>query len=177
MHQPHRCKECKQDHLLIFGAVGALRDTFHFALETTIEQRGLLFTDKVAVVRNKRTGEIVAEVKMDTAGLIFVDKIAVASDYKTGKKLSTTRDGSRGLIFPKRTADTFQAGTGTRTHRTEMVSKGILCPARVAETTRTDQTDEGKTVTRTAIRGLFFRREVDETDKANQKGDVVLNQL
>ena len=69
-------------------------------LETTIEQRGLIFTDKVAVVRNRRTGEVVAEVRIDKKGLIFVDKVAIAIDHKTGEKLSTrakTSNNSRTL--------------------------------------------------------------------------------
>ena len=65
------------------GAIGALRDQFPFALETKIEQRGIIFTDKIAVVRNKRTGEVVAEVRM-SEGSIFLDRIAVAIVLKTG---------------------------------------------------------------------------------------------
>ncbi len=37
---PTRCHECKDDALLIKGAIGALRDEFPFVLETTIEKRG-----------------------------------------------------------------------------------------------------------------------------------------
>ena len=81
---PTRCHQCKHDALLIKGAIGALRDKFPFALETTIEKRGLLFTDKVAIVRSKKTGEVVAEVKMDTEGFIFTDRVAVATNLMTG---------------------------------------------------------------------------------------------
>jgi len=63
-----------------------LRDQFPFALETTIEKRGLIFTDKVAVVRSKKTREVVAEVKMDTQGFFFVERIAVATNIKTKEK-------------------------------------------------------------------------------------------
>ena len=111
---PERCDECRHDLLLIQGAVGALRDQFPFPLETSIEQRGLIFTDKVAVVRNRRTREVVAEVKMDTEGLIFVNKIAVVTDKATGDRLSKTRENQRGILFPRRTADTYSTETGRR---------------------------------------------------------------
>jgi hypothetical protein len=111
---PNRCQECKHDALLIKGAVGALREQFPFALETTIEQRGIIFTDKVAVVRSKKTGEVVAEVKMNEEGFFSVKRVAVAYDPKTKEKFSKTRDGSQGFIFQKRTADTYDAETNKR---------------------------------------------------------------
>lgn len=159
------CDECKHDHLLIRGAVGALRDRFPFPLETTIEQRGLIFTDTVAVVRNRRTGEVVAEVKMDTEGIIFVDKVAVTIEHATGDKVSTTREASRGFLFPRRTADTHDAETGEKTHRTEIVTKGILFPKRVAETTKVDEPSAAKATTRSVVKGFLFPWKVDETDK------------
>ena len=152
---PTRCHECKNDALLIKGAIGALRDEFPFALETTIEKRGILFTDKVAVVRNRRTGEIVAEVTMNEEGIFFPQRVAVAADKKTGEKISKTREGTAGIIFTKRTADTHNARSGSRTHRTKHVEKGIVFPTVVAETRKTDGSS-GKTVTRTERRGGFL---------------------
>ena len=107
---PSQCRECKQDDLLIKGAIGALRDKYPFALETTIEQRGIIFTDKVAIVRNKETGEIVAEVKMNTEGFISVNRVAVATDLKTGEK-TKTYEGVEGFLSPKRIAKTYDADT------------------------------------------------------------------
>ena len=66
---PTKCQEYKHDALLIKGAIVALRDQLPFALENTIEQRGIIFTDKVAVVRSKKTGEVVAEVKVNDEGV------------------------------------------------------------------------------------------------------------
>src|SRR6185369_3388514 len=129
---PSRCQECKHDALLIKGAVGALRDQFPFALETTIEQRGIIFTDKVAVVRSKKTGEVVAEVTMSTEGFFSVHRVATAVDVKTGSKLSKTLDGSEGFFSPKRTADTRDANSRERTHRTKMVERGVFFPKHVA---------------------------------------------
>jgi hypothetical protein len=91
--------------------------------------------------------------------------VAVSIDKKTGEKISTTREGSRGMISPKKTADTYESSTGRKTHRTEMVSKGMFFPKRVAETTRTDQLGGSKTTTWSVVKGLIFRRKVDETDK------------
>ena len=160
---PRRCEECKHDSLLIKGAIGALRDQFPFALETKIEQRGIIFTDKVAVVRSRRTQEVVAEVKMDNEGLIFVNRIAVAVDPKTGEKLSKTMEGQEGIIFTNRTADTYN-NDGRRTHRTRTVERGIIFPERVAETTAEGKRT-GKTVTRIRDKGVIFRNVVANTDK------------
>lgn len=44
---PSICPECKNDALLIRGAIGSLRDLFPFALETTIEQRGFLLQTRL----------------------------------------------------------------------------------------------------------------------------------
>ena len=135
---PTRCFECKHDALLIKGAVGALRDQVNFPLETTIEQRGIVFTDKVAVVRNRRTGAVVAEVSMKEKGICSVERIAVTVDKRDGKarEIAQTRDGSREIIFPERTADTYSSDTRGRTHRTRVAERGIYFPKRFAETER-----------------------------------------
>ena len=146
------------------GAIGALRDQFPFALETKIEQRGIIFTDKIAVVRNKRTGEVVAEVRM-SEGSIFLDRIAVAIVLKTGQRLSRTKEGQEGLLFSKRTADTFDAKNEKHTHRTKMEERGIFLPAHVAETKRLNGGNEKRFITRIHDKGLIFRNIVADTDK------------
>lgn len=123
---PTRCEECKHDALLIKGAIGALRDQFPFALEDTIEKRGIIFTDKVAIVRSRKTGETLAEVTMDTEGIIFTKRVAKAVDVKTCKELNQTREGREGIIFTKRTADSYSSKTGEKTHRTKMEQKGVI---------------------------------------------------
>ena len=87
--------KCKQDSLLIKGAIGALRDKYPFPLETTIEQRGLIFTYRAAVVRNRSTGEIVAEVTMKDEGLIFIKRVAVAKAKDSGDEISKTFEAPR----------------------------------------------------------------------------------
>jgi len=159
---PRRCPECKHDALLIKGAIGALKGQFPFRLETTIEQRGFVFTDKVAIVRNARTGETVAEVRMDERGFILTERVALATAVKTGERISTTRDGREGMFFPKRTADTYDSQDRHRTHRTRMVQKGVLVSERVAETTGRDGKEA---VTRTRTKGTFFPRRVYRTDR------------
>ncbi|HVK79004.1 MAG TPA: hypothetical protein VM915_00195, partial [Verrucomicrobiae bacterium] len=104
---PERCDQCKRDTLLIKGAIGAARDQFGFAVDVEIEQRGLIFTDKVAIVRNRKTGEKIAEIQMDEKGLIFTERVAVTKETKTGKKLAETRDEQKGLIFTQRAARTY----------------------------------------------------------------------
>ena len=117
-------------------AIGALRDQFPFALTTSIEQRGLIFTDKVVVVKNRRTGDVVAEVTMDTDGLISTRRVAIAKKLGTDEVVGQTRNGSQGIIYPRRTADTYRPdGTGkpivTRMHET-----GFIFRKSVAETDR-----------------------------------------
>lgn len=162
---PTRCHQCKHDALLIKGAIGALRDRFPFALETTIETRGLLFTDKVAVVRRKTTGEIVAEVKMDNEGFIFVDRVAVATDIKTGKRLSKTYDDVDGLFFQERVANTRDESTGKHTHKTRNVRKGFIFERTVAETESMENKGQKRTTTETEERGFIFPKRYLKTDK------------
>ena len=155
---PTRCQECKHDALLLKGAIGALRDEFKFALEATIEQRGIIFTDKVAVVRSKKTGEIVAEVKMTEKGILSTTRLAVATRKDDGAVIGETHDGSRGIFFPKRTADTYQGGD--RTHRTEAVQRGLLVPRTSIETTRSDGSRVANVVERQ--KGTFFPKRTIE---------------
>jgi len=160
---PRRCEECKHDALLIKGAIGALRDHFPFPLETKIEHRGIIFTDKVAVVRSRRTQEVVAEVKMDSEGMIFVDRVALAIDPKTGARLSRTREGQEGIVFTNRTADSYD-NSGKRTHRTRMVERGIIFPERIAKTTP-EAANKDKVLTRIRDKGIIFKNVAAETDK------------
>ena len=161
---PSICPECKNDALLIRGAIGSLRDQFPFALETTIEQRGFIFTDKVAVVRSKKTGEIVAEVKMDTQGFFFVERIAVATNFKTKEKISKTFESVDGFFFPERTATTRNYDSNENTHKTKIVEEGFFFPKHFAETRRID---EDSTVIRSkeGSRGFIFKKKYTDTDK------------
>jgi len=135
---PRRCQECKDDRLLITGAIEALRDTYPFALRAEITQRGFFFPEKVVVVKGKKSGEVVAEVKMDVKGfLIDVHRVAEVFDPATGNRISYTREGREGLLEsgfnPRRTADTY-ANDGTKTHRTKMEREGIINPHFVPKT-------------------------------------------
>ncbi len=164
---PTRCFECRHDELLIKGAVGALRDHVAFPLEATIEQRGVLFTDKVAVVRNRRTGEVVAEVTMKERGILSVERIAVTADKRGGasSEIAQTRDGSRGIFFPERTADTYRTGSDERTHRTREVDRGIIFRERLARTER-ESGGSRAVETRERTKGMFFPRRSIVSDRA-----------
>lgn len=162
---PSLCEQCKHDALLIKGALGALKGQFPFAVETGIEKRGILFTDKVAVVRNKTTREVVAEVRMDEKGIFFTERVAVATTPDK-KKISETRDETKGILFPERVARTYSGTPAKRTHETRNVTEGILFPTRHAETTSLTDSDPKKVVTKSGKEGLFFvRRFLDTKDK------------
>ena len=161
---PKICHQCKHDSLLMKGAVGALRDQFPFALETTIEQRGLIFTDKVAVVRSKKTREVVAEVKMDVEGFIFVDRVAVATSVKTGERLSKTYDGVDGFFFQERAAETYDFRSREMSHVTKNVERGLIFPRTVAETRATGAGGRERTTTERRRRGFIFEEDYLETD-------------
>lgn len=133
---PDWCEQCKKDSLLVKGALQSLKDHFKFAISLTIEQEGLIFTDKVGIVRSKKTGQVVAKIRMNEKGWFFTERQAEAIDSHTGQKINYTKEGRKGLIFTKRTADSYDARTDKRTHRTENVEKGILFRRRGTETTR-----------------------------------------
>jgi len=165
---PQRCEECKHDALLIKGAIGALRDKFPFPLETTIEKRGILFTDKVAVVRNKINDEAVAEIIMDKEGIIFEKRIAKATDLRTRQEISRTKEGKQGLIEniinPKRVVDTYDSGSKRRTHRTQMEKKGVIWEKHFAQTTSFDH-PKATIITTTETKGVFFPKRKLQTNK------------
>ncbi|GAB1473149.1 hypothetical protein MASR2M69_05900 [Bacteroidota bacterium] len=142
-----------------------MRDLFPFALETTIEQRGFLFTDKVAVVRSKKTREIVAEVKMDTQGFFFVERIAVATNFKTKEKISKTFESVDGFFFPERTATTRDLKSNKDTHKTKIVEEGFFFPKHFAETRSTDKNDDTVIRSKENERGLFFKEKYTATNK------------
>ncbi len=133
---PTRCKACKHDNFLIKGAIGSLRDNFNFPIEAKIEQRGLIFKENIAVVRNKNTGEPVALVMMNNEGFLFIDRVAVAINSETREAISTTKEGQTGIFFTKRSANTFDANSGTLTHVTTIEERGILFRKCVTETKR-----------------------------------------
>lgn len=131
---PSRCWQCKEDAALIQGAIGALRDQFPFPLETAIEKRGVLVKDKVAVVRNRRTGQVVAEVTVGSQGILVKKRVATVTNMKTKERVSKTEHGSHGIIFPQPTVDTYDAKRRQMTHRSKVVQRGIIRPTKVMET-------------------------------------------
>ena len=136
-----------------------------YALETTIEKRGFLFTDKVAVVRSKKTREVVAEVKMDTQGFIFDERVAVATNIKTKEKISKTFESVDGFLFPERTATTKDYKTNTATHITKIVEEGFLFPERFSETRSVDHNDSTVTRSKENTRGIIFKENYVDTNK------------
>jgi hypothetical protein len=190
---PSQCEECKHDFLLIKGAVGALRSQYPFALETVIERRGWLRTDKVAVVLNKKTQEVLAEVRMDEKGLFFTERVATTyvQDKSRPKPLfrsrpfdvatHETRDEEKGFIFRERVANTYvedpdapQPWFGEKkktlhTHETQNTQEGLLFPQRYTETRSATNPDAPVAKTRTEERGFFSRMKFWSTDKKKKR--------
>jgi hypothetical protein len=163
---PTRCFQCKHDDLLIKGAIGALRDQFDFPLETKIEQRGIILTDKVAVVRNKKTGEIVATVTMDDQGIILPKRVAIATEPKSNKLISKTTEGTKGIVLQQRTAETYDMDKRKHTHVTTIEETGIVFKKHYARTVSKDTPPSEDNITRILKKGnIFFPKYVAETDK------------
>ena len=190
---PSVCQECKDDYLLIKGAVGSLRAQIPFALETTIECRGWLRTDKVAVVRSKKTKEVVAEVRMDEKGLFFVERVATTyvQDLSRPKPLfrgrpfdvatHETRDEEKGILFPERVANTYVEDPDAskplfgpkkktlHTHETRNIDEGILFPKHLTETKSVRDLSAPKIKTQTEEKGIFSRIRFWATDKTKKR--------
>jgi hypothetical protein len=186
---PSVCQECKDDFLMIKGAIGAVRAQFPFALETTIECRGWLKTDKVAVVRNRKTEEVVAEVRMDEKGIFFTERVAITyvQDMSRPKPLfrgrpfdvatSETRDEEKGIFFTEHVANTYVEDPNApkpifgpkkktlHTHETQDTEEGFLFPKRVTETRSATDRDAPKIKTRGGLKGLIFPQKFWGTDK------------
>ena len=186
---PSQCEECKHDFLMIKGAVGALRSQYRFPLETTIERRGWLRTDKVAVVRNKKTQDVVAEVRMDEKGIFFTERVATTyvQDLSRPKPLfrshpfdvatHETRDDEKGFIFKERVANTYvedpdapkpwfgEKKKTLHTHETQNTHEGMLFPKRVTETRSATNPDAPVVKTRVAEKGFFSRIKFWSSDK------------
>ena len=149
---PSKCPQCKEDALLISGAITSAKDHFRFPVKAVIESRGLIFSDKVAVIYNKKTGEAVAEVTMEDSGIIFETREAVLRD-KTNLTISKTREGYEGILSSKRVGDTYTANDHLKTHRTRTITKGIIIPKKVQES---ENLKTGrKTKTKKATKGIF----------------------
>ncbi|WP_143062859.1 hypothetical protein [Bradyrhizobium sp. OK095] len=177
---------------MIKGAIGSLRAQFPFALETTIECRGLLKTDKVAVVRRKKTQEVVAEVRMDEKGFFFTERVATTyvQDMNRPKPLfrgrpfdvstSETRDEEKGFLSPMRVANTYIEepnapkplfGPKKKTlhsHQTVNSEEGFLSPRRVTETSSVIDRKAPIIKTRGGERGFFASIKFWGTDKAKK---------
>ena len=108
-----------------------------FALETTIEHHGIFLPEKVAGVRGKKSGDIVADVRMTEEGLFDVHRVAEATSKATGERLSKTRDDTKGFVFPERVANTYDKN-GRQTHETTRQEEGILFRRRFTEARRTE---------------------------------------
>lgn len=186
---PSVCQECKDDFLLIKGAIGSLRAQYPFALETTIECRGLLKTDKVAVVCNKKTREVVAEVRMDEQGLFLTERVATTyiQDMSRPKPLfrgrpfdlatHETRDEEKGVFFRERVANThvedpaapkpaFGPKKTLHIHETQYVKEGLLFPRWMAETKSATDRDATRISTRENKKGLFLSSRFWSTDRS-----------
>jgi hypothetical protein len=164
---PTTCHECKNDLLLIKGAIGALKGQFRFPLETTIEAKGIFFPQKVATVRNRHTNEVVAEVRMTDEGIFDVHRIAEVTLKESGEKISKTREAQEGFFVQQKVADTFDK-SGAKTHRTRNVEKGIFFPKRMTETHSIKNPNAPPAITKTRDKGFLFPKRVSDTDKSGK---------
>lgn len=162
---------------------------YPFALETTIECRGWLTTDKVAVVRNKKTQEVVAEVRMDEKGIFVTERVATTyvQDMSRPEPLfrgrpfdvaiSETSDEAKGILFTERVANTYvedpdaptpifgQKKKTLQTHETQNAIEGLLFPKRATQTRSVTDREAPIIKTRGGETGFLFRRKYWDTDK------------
>ena len=141
---PRSCPQCKEDLLLIKAALGALRERYPFAIEATIEQQRSiltagLFPQKVVVVRNRKTGEIVSRMTMENGIPFFAEERTAVAFDRGGKRLSETRDKIRGpleqILDPGRVAETRDT-RGNTTHESRARTTREIFPKPFVETAR-----------------------------------------
>jgi hypothetical protein len=159
---PTKCPQCKQDSILISGAIAAAKEHFGFAVKAVIEPRGFFFPQKVAVIYSKKTGEALAEVKMEDRGFFLQIREAVARDLD-GKTLSKTREAREGFFTDRRVADTYAPDNAEKTHRTRDTTEGIIFTKRVRETENLKTGD--KTKVRPGTEGFISPKSIQKTDK------------
>ena len=140
-----------------------LRDQFPFAPETTIEQHGIFSPEKVAVVRGRKSGDIVTAVRMTEEGFFDVDRVAEATSKQTGERLSRNRDGTKGVFLLERVANTYD-NKGHKAHETIRKQEDIFFPKHFTETQRTDP-NSTPTRTTTRTKGILFPQMFSNTDK------------
>lgn len=101
------CQACRNDALLISGAIGAFRKRFPGDLNVVVETKTHVITEKIAVVSVVETDDVVAEVKLCDDGIFSSERTAVAYDPKTQEPFSKTVFGQTGFFSALRTTDTF----------------------------------------------------------------------
>ncbi|HEX2838948.1 MAG TPA: hypothetical protein VHN77_12570 [Phycisphaerales bacterium] len=138
---PTKCQQCKKDSLAFQAAINALRDEFPFAIYVEYEKRGILSREVVAVIRGKRSNDVVAEVKMQEEGIFITERVAVSKDAKTNKEIARTREEKVGFVLKENAAKTQDSRTRKTTHTTKMEKKGVIEPRVVPTTVRTDGTE------------------------------------
>jgi len=128
--------------------------------------RGIIPTDKVAVVRNKKTGEIVARVTMDDLGLLLPNRVAIATDFKSNKRISKTTEANRLRDFQQRAAETYDMDKRKHTHVTTIEETGGVCKKHYPRTVSKDTSSLEDTITRILKKGnILFPKYVAKTDK------------
>jgi predicted RNA-binding Zn-ribbon protein involved in translation (DUF1610 family) len=160
---PTRCQECRNDALLIKGAIGAARDQFGFPIDVEIAPKGIIFPQKVAVIKNRKTGEKVAEIRMREDGIFLTERVAITTNTQSNKVVSKTRDEKKGIIFTERAAKTYQTSDGKRTHETTNKERGLFLKEKFAETE--NLTTGNKSVTKDVKKGFFFTKWFVKSDK------------
>lgn len=100
---------------------------------------------------------------MDDKGIFFTERVAVTTDVRTGQKTAETRDEKKGVFFPERAARTYDKKSGKRTHETTNEERGIVFKERYARTENLDSGSVSET--RSEKKGWFWPRRIFRSDK------------
>ena len=142
------CRKCKNDELLVNGAVAALRKRFPGDLNVAVETKTRVISEKIVVVSNVETDEVLAEVMLCDDGVFSSERAAVAYDPQTEERFSKTVFGQKGLFSSLLTTDTFDCD-GTLIQKTR--------PGRELPLAATNEGDEPHAVRMTNNR--FFLKQ------------------
>jgi len=105
---------------------------FPFPLETMIEQRGLIFTNKEVGICLIDARSVVAQVKIHNEGPIRFRESLTQSTSSPDRSFKT-RDGSEGVFFPKRNENTDSRKVTRTTEKGVFVKKTVSELARISK--------------------------------------------
>jgi len=100
---------------------------------------------------------------MDDKGIFFTERVAVTTDVKTGRRTAETHEGQKGIFFTERTARTYDKESGKRTHETTNEERGLVFRERYTRTENIETGRVSET--RAEKKGLFWPRRIFRSDK------------